>query len=82
MIIEQEDEIYRDPQRITASISYDNGVVAKRSKESGGSNGPTASKKISEESKNEHSRSKKSSSDQNSNGSGGEPFKSPFMIIR
>jgi hypothetical protein len=56
-------------------------VVVKRSKASGGSNGPTTSKKISEESKNEYSRSKKSSSDHNSNVSG-EPFKSPFMIIR
>lgn len=57
-------------------------MVIKRSKASGGSNGPTTSKKISEESKNEQSRSKKSSSDHNSNVSGGEPFKSPFMIVR
>ncbi len=57
-------------------------MVVKRSKESGGSNGPTTSKKISEESKNEQSRSKKSSSDHNSNVSGNELFKSPFMIYR
>ncbi len=84
VISELDDEVNKDPNRITASFSLENGaLINQKSKmgSGGGSNGPNNSKKISEELKNEYSRSKKSSSDNNSQ-SIGEPFISPPMTIR
>ncbi len=84
VIIEQDDEIQRDNQRITGSVSYDGAAYlgikkSKKSGHSGGiSNGPHNSKKgrSNEESKHTIARSKKSSSeDHHSHLSDQSPFK-------